>query len=227
MQQGALYIVSTPIGNLEDITIRALRILQEVDLIAAEDTRQTRKLLHHFDIPTPLTSYHIHNEHHKTSQLLDKVTAGTRLAVVSDAGTPGIADPGFLLIRDAVARGIEPVMIPGVSSLILAATASALPIDKFSFYGFMPVKSGKKGKLLQQIANIGHTAVVFESPHRISKTLQAVSETVGAETGIAIIREATKLHEEVIRGRAGELAEQYAGQKWRGECVIVISPRNC
>ena len=224
MENGALYIVTTPIGNLEDITLRALRILGEVDLIAAEDTRHTRKLLSHFDISTRMVSYHIHNEHRKTEQLLDQIDDGLKIAMVSDAGTPGIADPGFLLVREAVKRGIEPIVIPGVSSVIFAAAAAGLPIDKFSFYGFLPVKSGRKANTLKKIAEIGYTAVIFESPHRITKTLNAIANEIGPETPVAVVREATKLHEEILRGPAAELAATHAERKWKGECVIVISP---
>jgi 16S rRNA (cytidine1402-2'-O)-methyltransferase len=224
MENGALYIVTTPIGNLEDITLRALRILGEVDLIAAEDTRHTRKLLSHFEISTRMVSYHTHNEHRKTEQLLDQVVDGVKIAMVSDAGTPGIADPGFLLVREAVKRGIEPIIIPGVSSLTFAAAAAGLPIDKFSFYGFLPIKQGKKANTLRQIADSGQTGIIFESPHRITKTLNAIANEIGEETPVAVVREATKLYEEILRGSAAELAAANSERKWKGECVIVISP---
>ena len=208
---GKLYLVSTPIGNLEDMTMRALNVLREVDLIAAEDTRHTQ-----------LISFHAFNEHRKAEGLLDDIAGGLNVAAVSDAGTPSIADPGFYLMREAVRRGMEPVVIPGVSALTFAATASALPVDKFSFLAFPPVKSGRRRKFFEAIRNEGKTVFFFESPHRIAKTLPELAEVVGADADVAIIREATKLHEEVIRGKAGELAERYAGHQWRGEFVIGV-----
>lgn len=219
---GKLYLVSTPIGNLEDMTMRALNVLREVDLIAAEDTRHTRQLLSHFDIHTKLISFHAFNEHRKAEGLLDDIANGLNVAAVSDAGTPSIADPGFFLMREAVRRGMEPIVIPGVSALTFAATASALPVDKFSFLAFPPVKSGRRRKFFEAIRNEGKTVFFFESPHRIGKTLPELAEVVGADADVAIIREATKLHEEVIRGKAGELAERYADHQWRGEFVIGV-----
>jgi len=223
---GKLYIVTTPIGNLNDITYRALETLRSVDMIAAEDTRHTRKLLTRFDIHTKMCSYHAHNEHQKTASLIEEIQAGLKLAVVSDAGTPAIADPGFLLVREAVAAGIEPEIIPGVSALTFAATAAGLPVDKFAFYGFPPVKSGRKTVFFERIAAEDKTVIIFESTHRIEKTLDYISRIVGSDTLVAIIREATKLHEEVLRGTAGELLEQHKGRKWKGECVLVISSQN-
>ncbi len=220
---GKLYIVSTPIGNLNDITYRALEILRSVNLIAAEDTRHTRKLLTHFDIHTRMCSYHTHNEHHKTAKLIENIQNGLKLAVVSDAGTPAIADPGFLLVREAVAAGIEPEIIPGVSALTFAATAAGLPVDKFAFYGFPPVKSGRKTAFFERIAAEDKTIIIFESPRRIGKTLDYISRIIGCDTSVAIIREATKMHEEVLRGTADELLMQNKDRKWKGECVLVIS----
>ena len=222
---GKLYIVSTPIGNLNDITYRALETLRSVDMIAAEDTRHTRKLLTHFDIHAKLCSYHTHNEHDKTARLIEEVRAGLKLAVVSDAGTPAIADPGFLLVREAVAAGIEPEIIPGVSALTFAAAAAGLPVDKFAFYGFPPVKSGRKTAFFEQVAAEDKTVIIFESPHRIGKTLDYITRIIGCDTAVAIIREATKIHEEVLRGTAEELLTQNKGRNWKGECVLVISPQ--
>ena len=202
--------------------MRALNVLREVDLIAAEDTRHTRQLLSHFDIHTKLISFHAFNEHRKAEGLLDDIANGLNVAAVSDAGTPSIADPGFFLMREAVRRGMEPVVIPGVSALTFAATASALPVDKFSFLAFPPVKSGRRRKFFEAIREEGKTVFFFESPHRIAKTLPELAEVVGADADVAIIREATKLHEEVIRGKAGELAERYANHQWRGEFVIGV-----
>ena len=221
---GKLYIVATPIGNLDDITLRALKVLRDVELIAAEDTRRTQILLNHYEIRTRTVSYHSFNEHRKTAELLDRVAGGLKLAVVSDAGMPCIADPGFLMIREALKRGIEPVIIPGVSSLIFAVAASGLPSDRFSFYGFLPVKPGKKQKVLEEIRNGGKTAVVFESPYRIGKTLQAIAATIGPDAATVLVREATKIHEQIIRGTAGELEKAAAEVSWKGEFVIVINP---
>jgi len=219
---GKLYIVTTPIGNLEDITLRALTVLKEADIIAAEDTRRTRILLDHFQFSTRLVSYHIFNEHQRTAELVRQIQEGAKIALVSDAGTPCIADPGYLLVRDAVAAGIEPVIVPGVSALTFAISASGLPSDKFTFYGFLPVKSGRKQKLLESIRDRGETAVLYESPFRIPQTLAAIAATVGPDARLAVIREATKLHEEILRGTAGELAA--LNRTWKGEFVIVISP---
>jgi 16S rRNA (cytidine1402-2'-O)-methyltransferase len=216
---GKLYLVSTPIGNLEDITLRALNVLKSVDLVAAEDTRHTRQLLTHYDIHAKLESCHAFNEHGKVAKLIEFVKAGNSLALVSDAGTPSIADPGFLLVRTALEAGIEPTVIPGVSALTFAATASGLPMDKFAFWGFAPVKPGKKGKFLAAIVQDDRTGFFFESPFRIAKTLTELA-AIAPDARIAIIREATKLHEEVRRGTAAELAANPGVLK--GEFVIGI-----
>ncbi|MDR0932622.1 MAG: 16S rRNA (cytidine(1402)-2'-O)-methyltransferase [Victivallales bacterium] len=221
---GKLYLVSTPIGNLEDITLRALSILKSVDLIAAEDTRHTRQLLSHFDIHTKLISFHAFNEHRKTEGLIEEIKNGLSVASVSDAGTPSIADPGFFLVREAVRNGIVPEVIPGVSALTFAATASALPVDQFAFFGFPPVKSGRRQKFFEAIRQENRTVFFFESPHRIAKTLPEIAEIVGGEAQVAIIREATKLHEEILRGTAAELAELATDRQWRGEFVIGVHP---
>jgi 16S rRNA (cytidine1402-2'-O)-methyltransferase len=221
---GKLSIVATPIGNLEDITLRALRMLREADLVAAEDTRRVAKLLNHFEISVKTISYHSHNEHKKTDSILDKVEAGENVVIVSDAGTPCIADPGFLAVREAVARGIEPEVIPGVSALTFAAVASGLPVVNFSFFGFLPVKKGRRERVLEQIKSEARTAFIYESPYRMEKVLKHISEVFPPETKVAIIREATKLHEEVIRGSIIELIDELADKNWKGECVIVISP---
>ncbi len=222
---GKLYLVSTPIGNLEDITLRALNVLRSVDMIAAEDTRHTRQLLSRFDIHTRLVSYHAFNEHRKTEELLDEIRSGKSIAAVSDAGTPAIADPGFLLVREALKAGIEPVVIPGVSAVTFSVTASGLPVDKFAFYGFPPVKSGRKRSFFERIAAEDKTVFIYESPHRIAKTLREIAEVLGEDTPLAVIREATKVHEEVWRGSAGELAEQAEKRTVKGEFVIAISAR--
>lgn len=219
---GQLYVVSTPIGNLEDITLRALRILKEVDIIAAEDTRHTRQLLSHFEIHCRrLESCHSFNEHDKVDKLLDEVENGLSLALVSDAGTPSVADPGFLLVRSALERGLEPVVIPGVSAVTFSVTASGLPVDTFTFRNFAPVKPGKKGKFLESILADTRTSFFFESPFRIGRTLKELAE-ISPEAKVAVIREATKLHEEIIRGTAAEVAA--LDRQWKGEIVVGVYP---
>ncbi len=219
---GQLYVVSTPIGNLEDITLRALRILKEVDIIAAEDTRHTRQLLSHFEIHCRrLESCHSFNEHDKVDKLLDEVENGLSLALVSDAGTPSVADPGFLLVRSALERGLEPVIIPGVSAVTFSVTASGLPVDTFTFRNFAPVKPGKKGKFLESILADTRTSFFFESPFRIGRTLKELAE-ISPEAKVAVIREATKLHEEIIRGTAAEVAA--LDRQWKGEIVVGVYP---
>lgn len=218
---GTIYIVSTPIGNLEDITLRALRILKEVDLIAAEDTRHTRQLLSHFDIHNRLESCHAFNEHGKVDSLLDMAESGSSIALVSDAGTPSVADPGFLLVREAVKREIPVVVVPGVSAVTFSVTASALPVDKFVFRAFAPVKSAQREKFLNEILESGMTTFFFESPYRVSKTLEALAQ-LAPDCQCAIIREATKLHEEILRGTATELAA--IKRDWKGEFVIGVHP---
>ena len=222
---GTLYIVSTPIGNLEDITLRALRILKEADLIAAEDTRHSRGLLAHFDIHTPLTSYHAFNERGKCQSLLDRVAAGENVALVTDAGTPAIADPGFFIVREAVNAGIKVEVIPGVSALTFAAAATGLPVDKFAFYAFPPVKSGRRGKFFETLAAEDKTVFFYESPFRITGALEYLEQYCGQDRQIAIVREATKLHEEILRGTVAELL-QISRQRgsWKGEFVIGVAP---
>ena len=217
---GKLYLVSTPIGNLEDITLRALRVLKEVDLVAAEDTRHTRQLLTHFDIHAKLESFHAFNEHDRAAKLAERVSEGLTLALVSDAGTPSVADPGFLLVREALKLGIEPVVIPGVSAVTFAVTASGLPVDKFSFRNFAPVKPGRRRKFFEAIRDAGETVFFFESPYRVAKALAEIAEVVGPDAQLALVREATKLHEEVLRGSAAELAA--LKREWKGEFVIGV-----
>lgn len=219
---GQLYIVSTPIGNLEDITLRALRILKEVEIIAAEDTRHTRQLLSHFEIHCPqLVSCHAFNEHDKVSKLLDQVENGSSLALVSDAGTPSVADPGFLLVRSALERNIEPIVIPGVSAVTFSVTASGLPVDTFTFRNFAPVKPGKRKKFFESILSDERTSFFFESPFRIERTLRELAE-ISPDARVAVIREATKLHEELLRGTASELAS--LTRTWKGEIVVGVFP---
>ena len=216
---GQLYVVSTPIGNLEDITLRALRILKEVDIISAEDTRQ---LLSHFEIHCRrLESCHSFNEHDKVDKLLDEVENGLSLALVSDAGTPSVADPGFLLVRSALERGLEPIVVPGVSAVTFSVTASCLPVDTFTFRNFAPVKPGKKGKFLESILTDTRTSFFFESPFRIGRTLKEIA-AISPGAKVAVIREATKLHEEIIRGTAAEFAA--IDRQWKGEIVVGVCP---
>lgn len=223
-KEGRLFVVSTPIGNLADITLRALETLKAVDLIAAEDTRHTRGLLAHFDIHTPLTSFHAFNEHGKCDALLDRVELGEKIALVCDAGTPGIADPGFLLVREAGKRQLAVEIVPGVSALTFAATASALPIDRFSFRGFPPVKSGRRKKFFDEISQSPETVFFYESPYRINGALTELFRACGPERPVSIIREATKLHEEVITLPVGELLQKTATRTWKGEFVIGVGP---
>jgi len=219
---GWLALVATPIGNLEDITLRAIRILREADLIAAEDTRHAAILCQRHEIKAPLVPYHAWNEHHRTTALLQQVTQGKKVAVLSDAGTPAISDPGFFLVRAALQQGIEPLVIPGVSALTFAVVAAGLPMDHVFFAGFPPVKPGKRRALLEQIQALACTCVVFESPHRITRLLEEVVAVLGGTTPMALVREATKLHEEILRGTAGELLEKYRDKNWRGEFTVVI-----
>lgn len=216
---GKLFLVSTPIGNLEDITLRALNILRSVDLIAAEDTRHTRQLLSHYDIHGKLESCHAFNEHAKVAGLIDFVRSGHSLALVSDAGTPSVADPGFLLVRTALEAGIEPIVIPGVSALTFAVTASGLPVDRFAFWGFAPVKPGKRGRFFARIVADDRTGFFFESPFRIARTLAELA-ALAPDARVAVIREATKLHEENLRGTAAELAA--LKREWKGEIVVGV-----
>lgn len=221
--QGSLFLVATPIGNLEDITLRALRVLREADIIYAEDTRRTRILLDTYQIKKRLESYHIFNEHGKTPEILRRILEeGEKAVLVSDAGMPCVSDPGFLLMRSAAAAGIRPVIVPGVSALTFAVAASALPSEKFTFFGFLPVKSGRRAAALKEISACKHTSVLFESPFRIGKLLHEIHDTLGPDTPLALIREATKIHEEVLRGTAAELLRSTTGRRWKGECVLVV-----
>ena len=220
--KGILYIVSTPIGNREDITLRALRILKEVDLIAAEDTRHTGLLLRHFGIQTPLSSYFEGNELRKRDLILSRLKQGDRVALVSDAGTPGISDPGFRLIQLVIENQIPVVPIPGPSAAIAALSVSGLPTDAFFFKGFLPHKSKKRRGLLEQLEEVRETIIFYESPHRIIETLKDISDILG-DREMALARELTKIYEEVLRGRVSEIQNQIAGRKIKGEITLVIS----
>jgi 16S rRNA (cytidine1402-2'-O)-methyltransferase len=218
---GTLYIVATPIGNLEDITLRALRVLKEADLIACEDTRHTRKLLSHFQISKPTVSYHEHNEHERAGELIKKLEGGLNVALVSDAGTPLISDPGFRIVSDAIARGISVVPIPGSSAVITALSASGLPTPEFVFVGFLPARRAARRARLKQLANLEMTLVIYEAPHRIKETLEDARAALG-ERECVIARELTKLHEEFVRARLSEI-ELPPGTA-RGEMVVLIGP---
>jgi 16S rRNA (cytidine1402-2'-O)-methyltransferase len=220
--KGSLYIVSTPIGNREDITLRALRILKEVDLIAAEDTRHTLLLLRHFGIQAPLTSYFEGNELKKKEFILSKLKQGHRVALVSDAGTPGISDPGFRLIQTAIENQIPIIPIPGPSAVITALSVSGLPTDAFLFKGFLPHKSKKKKDFLQQLEWIRETLIFYESPHRLSETLNDIFDILG-DREMVLTRELTKVYEEVIRGKVSEIQTQIGERKLKGEITLVIS----
>jgi 16S rRNA (cytidine1402-2'-O)-methyltransferase len=220
--KGILYIVSTPIGNREDITLRALRILKEVDLIAAEDTRHTLLLLRHFGIQTPLTSYFEGNELKKKEFILSKLKQGDRIALVSDAGTPGISDPGFRLIQTAIENQIPIIPIPGPSAVITALSVSGLPTDAFLFKGFLPHKSKKRKDLLQQLEGIRETLIFYESPHRLSETLNDIFDLLG-DREMVLTRELTKVYEEVLRGKLSEIQTLIRDRKLKGEITLVIS----
>ncbi len=217
-----LYLVPTPIGNLEDISLRALRILSEVDLILAEDTRTSRKLLQHYDIATPLRAYHAHNEHGLTPSLIDGLQNGQRFALISDAGTPAISDPGFLLVRACQRAGVRVECLPGATALIPALVSSGLPADKFYFEGFLPHKKGRRTRL-EYLATLPSTFLLYESPFRLVKCLQQLIEHCGADRPACVCRELTKLHEEVRSTTLGELADYYGGdKKVKGEIVVVV-----
>src|SRR6266704_2166158 len=200
-----LYLVGTPIGNLEDITLRALRVLKEVDLIACEDTRQTQKLLNHYGITTRSISYHEHNEMTRAAELIVDLEQGTRMALVTDAGMPGISDPGFRLISLAIRHHVPVVPIPGASAFLAALVASGLPADSFRFSGFLPAKSGQRRKLLESVRGSPRTQVFYEAPHRVKEAVEDVVEVLGGNRHIVIAREVTKIHEEFLRGRASEV----------------------
>lgn len=222
MASGILYVVGTPIGNLEDITLRALRILKSVHLIACEDTRHTRILTEHYGIKTPLTSYYEYNKAAKGDYLVRLLKEGKTVALVSDAGTPGISDPGFSLIRDVLAAGIRVISIPGATALVSALSVSGFPTDRFFFEGFLPVKTGARRRKLQDLKNYDGTVVIYESPHRIQKTLEDMRVVLGAERAVALVREATKKFEEVIRGDISCVLDRLGSSKPRGEFVIIF-----
>jgi 16S rRNA (cytidine1402-2'-O)-methyltransferase len=221
---GTLYVVATPIGNLEDVTLRALRTLREVDLIACEDTRRTRTLLARHEIGTPTTSYFEHNKLRKGPYLLGLLAEGKSVALVTDAGTPGISDPGFLLVREARAAGVHVVPVPGASAVIAALSAAGVPADRFAFDGFLPVKPGRRLNRLRALRELGTTLVLYESPHRIEATLEALREVFG-EAPVVVARELTKQFEEVVWATPAEHLARLAAGPVRGEFTLVI-PRS-
>ncbi len=218
----ALYVVATPIGNLEDITLRALRILREADLIACEDTRHTRKLLGHYGIATPTISYHEHNEAQRAAELVEKLKAGARIALVSDAGMPGVADPGYRIVAQAIAASIPVVPVPGASAVVSALAASGLATDAFRFGGFLPARQGQRRKALEQVRDSASTEVFYEAPHRLAECLEDVVEVLGPDRPLVVARELTKLHEEFLRGPAGAVRAALKGRTIRGEITLLI-----
>lgn len=220
-----LYLVATPIGNLEDLTLRALRVLRSVDRIACEDTRQTQKLLNHFGIATPTVSYHLHNEGLRAEELLLQLKQGARIAVVSDAGTPGIADPGHELVTAAIGAGVAVYPIPGANAAISALIASGLSTEHFTFHGFLPAKEGQRRTALEQLPRDNATHIFYEAPHRILDALADLEAVFGAEQPIVIARELTKMHEEFLRGTVADLRSQLSARaSIRGEIVLLLSP---
>jgi 16S rRNA (cytidine1402-2'-O)-methyltransferase len=218
-----LYLVATPIGNLEDITLRALRVLKEADVIACEDTRQTQKLLNHYAITTRTTSYHEHNEMTRSAELVLELEGGARVALVTDAGMPGISDPGFRLIALAIRHHVAVIPVPGASAFLSALVASGLPTDSFRFSGFLPAKSGQRRQLLESIRQSPRTQVFYEAPHRIVESLEDVVALLGSERPVVVAREVTKLHEEFLRGRAVEVLDQLKSRDAvKGEITLLI-----
>ncbi len=216
-----LYLVPTPIGNLKDMTFRAVEVLKSVDLILAEDTRTSGKLLKHFEITTQMLSHHMHNEHKKVNGIIEKLKSGQTIAVISDAGTPAISDPGFLLVRACIENQIEVDCLPGATAFVPALVNSGLPNDKFVFEGFLPVKKGRQTRLLR-LAEETRTLIFYESPHKLLKTLEHFCEYFGENRLVSVSRELTKLYEETIRGTAKQVLEHYTNKPPKGEIVIVV-----
>jgi len=223
LARGTLYVCATPIGNLGDITLRVLDTLREVDLIAAEDTRHSRKLLQHYQINTHMTSYHEHNEKKKSLELVEKLKEGQTIALISDAGMPGISDPGGEVIRLCQAENIPVDVLPGPNAALTALVMSGMPTEHFAFHGFLPATTGARKRDLEQMAKLSQTQIFYEAPHRLVATLQGILECFG-ERNVAVVRELTKLHQQVHKGTALELIEAFKISAPRGECCIVIAP---
>ena len=217
-----LYLVPTPIGNLKDITYRAIEILKKVDLILAEDTRTSGKLLKHYDIATNMQSHHMHNEHKTVEGIIKKIQSGQQIALISDAGTPAISDPGFLLTREAIASGIDVECLPGATAFIPALVNSGLPNDRFIFEGFLPVKKGRQTRLLS-LKEETRTLIFYESPHKLVKTLSDIIAIFGGDRNVSVSRELTKIYEETIRGTVSEVAEHFSNHPPKGEIVIIVA----
>jgi len=221
-RSGVLYIVATPIGNLEDMTFRAVRILSEVAVIAAEDTRHSRKLLTHFGISTPLTSCFAHNEMHKREQLVERLLKGDDIALISDAGTPAICDPGSMLVQLCIKKGVRVVPIPGASAVIAGLSAAGLPTDMFTFVGFVPAKKSERVAFLQRWGALEHTLVAYEAPHRLLATLEDISTHLGSKRELVVARELTKVHEELFRGEAAQAHAYFSTGRVKGEIVLLL-----
>lgn len=219
---GKLYVVPTPVGNLEDMTFRAIRVLKEADLILAEDTRTSGILLKHFEIKNAMQSHHKFNEHKTVESVITRIKAGETVALISDAGTPGISDPGFLLVRECARNGIEVQCLPGATAFVPAIVASGLPDDRFCFEGFLPQKKGRMTRL-QALADEKRTMIFYESPYRLVKTLTQLAECLGRERQASVSREISKIHEETVRGTLTELAEHFTANEPRGEIVLVVA----
>jgi 16S rRNA (cytidine1402-2'-O)-methyltransferase len=224
-EQGKLYLTPTPVGNLEDMTFRAIRILKEVGVILAEDTRTTGFLLKHFDIKNKMLSHHKFNEHQTVEGIVSRIKTGESIALVSDAGTPGISDPGFLLVRECVAQGVEVECLPGATAFVPALVNSGLPADRFVFEGFLPQKKGRQTRL-KELAGETRTMIFYESPFRIVKTLTQLAEFLGQERRASVSREISKLHEQTLRGTLNELISCFTQNEPRGEFVIVVAGKN-
>ena len=222
MTKPGLYLVPTPIGNLEDITLRALRVLKEVDIILAEDTRTTGKLLKHYEINKPLKSFHAFNEHKVVSELISRIEKGEVMALVSDAGTPGISDPGYLIVREAIKSGVVIDCLPGPTALIPAVVKSGFPCDRFIFEGFLPHKKGKQTKI-ESLKEESRTVIFFESPHRLVKSLELIKLILGAERPVSVSRELSKLYEETVTGPVGDVLAHFGAREPKGEIVIVVA----
>ncbi|MGD9562690.1 MAG: 16S rRNA (cytidine(1402)-2'-O)-methyltransferase [Pyrinomonadaceae bacterium] len=218
---GTLYLVATPIGNLADMSFRAVETLKNVALIACEDTRHTRKLLNHFEITNKLISYHDHNERERAEEIIGLAEQGGSVAVVSDAGTPGINDPGYVIVRRAIEAGLRVIPVPGASAFVSAVTVSGLPTDSIFFGGFLPSRSGERRRRLEEVGSIPATLVFYESPHRVARSLADCFEVLGGRRA-AVVRELTKVHEEVVRGTLDEMAEHFSDTTAKGEFVLVI-----